>query len=609
MVAGRSFSPLRDIQTLFDTGTAAGLSDGQLLERFKSRRDATAEAAFEVLVLRHGPMVLRVCRNVLNDPNDAQDAFQATFLVLVRHCGSVRKRDSIGSWLYGVASRVAARARVEAARRRSVERRGGLRVVTAVDSPEDGDPTWADLGPAVQEEVRRLPEKYRAAATVLCYWQGLTHGSRPPASSRSPAGYGCEAGGGSGARDLLRRRLIRRGVMPVGSEAAPALDAVLAFAPLAIPNDLLSSTIKAGALVAAGRSVTDVTSASVAVLVQAILRSMIMMKLKTTAICLMFIGAGGGGAILAAPPADPARGTRAAAHGPRPSGTKSQPALHVMDSYVVEPPDLIIVEVLEALPGRPISGERLVRPDGKISLGFYGEIYVAGLTIEIKEKVIKHLQKHLSDETLGLVVLDDNTSKIIRKIDPKDSDRVSVDVANYNSKVYYVQGEVLVPGRLPVTGHETVLDAITFAGGLTPRADHAKVVLYRQEKGGALRTLPVNIDQITMGNDPTTNFQLEPGDRLVIPNRLDRLGTLRHEGTESEAAQTSLERSSAASRKRPGDRRDLVRRPGQADLPRDDEGSGRPDSNRGSLLGVERRLGEFERKLDMILETLKSKGR
>ena len=115
MAGGPSVAVLRDIQTLFDTGTVSGLSDRQLLERFESGRDASAEAAFEVLVQRHGPMVLRVCQNVLGDATDAQDAFQATFLVLVKRAGSIRRLESLGSWLYGVACRVAARARVEAA--------------------------------------------------------------------------------------------------------------------------------------------------------------------------------------------------------------------------------------------------------------------------------------------------------------------------------------------------------------------------------------------------------------------------------------------------------------------------------------------------------------
>ena len=116
MAAGTSVAILRDIQTLFDSGTANGLSDRQLLERFASRGGASAEAAFELLVLRHGPMVLRVCRNVLGDSSDAQDAFQATFLVLVRRRGSIGGMESLGGWLYGVACRLAARAgRVSAA--------------------------------------------------------------------------------------------------------------------------------------------------------------------------------------------------------------------------------------------------------------------------------------------------------------------------------------------------------------------------------------------------------------------------------------------------------------------------------------------------------------
>ena len=136
-----------------------------------------------------------------------------------------------------------------------------------------------------------------------------------------------------------------------------------------------------------------------------------------------------------------------------------------LPDYVVEPPDLIRVEVFEALPGRPITGERLVRPDGKISLDFYGEVYVAGLTTdEIKEKVVIHLRKFIPDEILGLVEQDENGQ--VRHIPPVESDRVFVDVTSYNSKVYYVQGDVRQPGRLPITGNETVLDAINYAGGL-----------------------------------------------------------------------------------------------------------------------------------------------
>ncbi len=203
MSGGPSVSLLRDIQTLFDVGTAAGLSDRQLLEQFTTCRDAAGEAAFEVMVMRHGPMVLRVCRSVLADPHDAQDAFQATFLVLVRHCRSIRNFESLGSWLFGVASRVALRARVDAARRRVAERRGALRVITAVDSLKDGEPDLSDFGPIVLEAVHQLPEKYRAVV-VLCYWEGLTQ-------DRAAVQLGIPLG-------TVRSRLARAG------HAAPSAD-------------------------------------------------------------------------------------------------------------------------------------------------------------------------------------------------------------------------------------------------------------------------------------------------------------------------------------------------------------------------------------------------
>lgn len=189
-----------------------------------------------------------------------------------------------------------------------------------------------------------------------------------------------------------------------------------------------------------------------------------------------------------------------------------------MPDYVVEPPDLILVEVLEALEGRPISGERLVRPDGKITLGFYGEVYVAGLTIpEVKEKIVLHLRKYLSDELLGLFEEDPKTGKPI-PIDPKDTDRVFVDVTAYNSKNYYVLGDVGAPGKLPITGNETVLDALQYAGGLLPTAAPQNIRLVRPAPPGACceQLLPVNIAAITSGGDPTTNYQLMPGDRIVV---------------------------------------------------------------------------------------------
>ncbi|WP_237722611.1 polysaccharide biosynthesis/export family protein [Singulisphaera acidiphila] len=195
-----------------------------------------------------------------------------------------------------------------------------------------------------------------------------------------------------------------------------------------------------------------------------------------------------------------------------------------MPEYVVEPPDLLLVEVLEALPGRPISGERLVKPDGKISLGFYGEVYVAGLTtLEIKEKIVLHLRQYVSDDYLGLWRLDpgdpedpDDDKQV--PVDPKDSDRVFVDITAYNSKVYYVQGDVAAPGRMPITGNETVLDAINYAGGLIATAAPQNIRLVRPAPPGACcqQVLPVNLAAIVSAGDPTTNYQLMPGDRLMV---------------------------------------------------------------------------------------------
>ena len=109
---------LKHLHTLYDVGVIGDLTDGQLLERFVIRRDAAAEAVFSTLIERHGPMVLRVCLQVLGNSHDADDAFQATFLVLVRNAGAIRRRDSVASWLYGVAQRVAMRAKADATRRR-----------------------------------------------------------------------------------------------------------------------------------------------------------------------------------------------------------------------------------------------------------------------------------------------------------------------------------------------------------------------------------------------------------------------------------------------------------------------------------------------------------
>jgi protein involved in polysaccharide export with SLBB domain len=301
--------------------------------------------------------------------------------------------------------------------------------------------------------------------------------------------------------------------------------------------------------------------------------------------------------------------------------------------YVVEPPDLVLVEVLEALPGRPLSGERLVRPDGTIDLGFYGSLSVRGLTAsQIKTKLILKLRTHITDETLGLyrvkeelapfppgdepgrlkprgpaktpssaitpttpgaaakvrqtsarragppsrtcpksltaprliaqaeppppapppsepqnrVVLPAGSNVRItievqnhpgqpagppmpdeaelmmdqmewELVDPADSDRVFVDITAYNSKTYYVQGDVAQPGRLPWTGRDTVLDALNYAGNIIPSGDPKDIKLVRPARGGKpAKVYQIDYEAILQRGDARANLQLFPGDRLIV---------------------------------------------------------------------------------------------
>ncbi len=164
-------SALQEIRSLFQFGAIGNLTDGQLLEKFVSGTKDSAEAAFTELVIRHGPMVWRVCHRVLNDADHAQDAFQSTFLVLVQHAESVRKKDSVASWLHGVAGRVALCARAAESRRRKHEERyaGGQQRVLHTCGSEN-----LELARLLDEELRRLPDRFRTPI-VLCDLEDVTH--------------------------------------------------------------------------------------------------------------------------------------------------------------------------------------------------------------------------------------------------------------------------------------------------------------------------------------------------------------------------------------------------------------------------------------------------
>ena len=274
MLGRRDGDVLRQIHRLFHGGSVGGLSEWQLLDRYASRGD---ESAFEALLARHGPMVLGVCRRVLDEPQAVEDAFQATFLVLVRKAGSLGANDSIGHWLYGVARRVALHARSDSARRRSREvALGGAERVDRGDEPGKGE-----LAPILDEELDRLPWKYRAPV-VLCYLEGLTH-EEAARQLRWP--IGSVKGRLSRAKLLLRGRLARRGLVPSAGlvVALPGRDV---WAAVAVPESLRQATVQLAIRASAGRAAAGFASASVVRLMEGVLSAMFATKLKVAATIL-----------------------------------------------------------------------------------------------------------------------------------------------------------------------------------------------------------------------------------------------------------------------------------------------------------------------------------
>ena len=263
-------SALRDLRALFDAATTAGLSDEQLLRRYADRRAGVgvvgADAAFATLVDRHGPMVWGVCRRALGNAHEAEDAFQATFLVLARRADAVRVDGSLGRWLHGVASRVASRARADGLRRLARERRAA----TGEPSSHPPDLERDELLAALDEELGRLPEKYRSPM-VLCHLEGLTYAG-------AAEQLGCPPGTIKGrlakGRELLRARLARRGL---GLPASATGALILPGAGPAVPPSLAESTARLGPAIARPAAVAGV-STSVLTLAKGVIRTMILMR-------------------------------------------------------------------------------------------------------------------------------------------------------------------------------------------------------------------------------------------------------------------------------------------------------------------------------------------
>jgi RNA polymerase sigma factor (sigma-70 family) len=257
---------VRHIRKLVGADVVAQPSDTELLERFVAGRE---EEAFATLLRRHGPLVWSVCWQVLHHRQDAEDAFQATLLLLARQAGSIRRSEAVASWLYRVAYRVARKAGQNLANRRRKESQVAQRSV----SPPEAEAGWRELQAILNEELGRLPEKYRAPF-ILCCLEGQ---SGPEAASRLGWKVGTVTGRLSEARKLLQHRLARRGVL---LSAVPAAAALGHQGATAASSTLTEGTTKAALALAARAPTAGLISARAAALVQGMSRKLIVTRLK-----------------------------------------------------------------------------------------------------------------------------------------------------------------------------------------------------------------------------------------------------------------------------------------------------------------------------------------
>lgn len=268
----------RRLSTLFTLGAIGDLTDGQLLERFLTGEGEAAELAFAALVERHGAMVLRVCRARAGDANEALDAFQATFLVLIKKSRGLWVKDSLGPWLHQVAYRTASRARNAQARRRRAERTAA-EITAASETPHDGDPCWWEQ--TLQEEINRLPERYRSAI-VLCDLEGNTCEEAARKMGRPVGTVKCWRSRG---RERLRLRLIRRGVTLTAG-------AGLALSGRAAPGAVLAARAARTLLEVLS---TGVVPGNVRAMVTGVAKAMILDKLKMAATVVLALVVATGG--------------------------------------------------------------------------------------------------------------------------------------------------------------------------------------------------------------------------------------------------------------------------------------------------------------------------
>ncbi len=274
-------TPGRQLERLFRLGTVGGMTDPQLLEQFVARDGEAAELAFEALVDRHGPMVFRVCRSVLRDVHAAEDAFQATFLVLARKAQTLGSHDLLSNWLYGVASRTARKAKAAAIRRRALELQAAQAKPAVIVEPQQNR-DQDDLAQVLHQEIDRLPGSYRAAV-VVCYLEGMTQSQ---AAQELRLAESTVRGRLARARKLLGHRLARRGLALSTGLATLGGSAYAADLALAATQarDLAHAALQFGRHGQAAQGAVSATAHGIA---QGVLFTMWLNSLKTIAALLI----------------------------------------------------------------------------------------------------------------------------------------------------------------------------------------------------------------------------------------------------------------------------------------------------------------------------------
>ena len=362
MAATRLCSLIGHIEKLSGGRCERQRTDRQLLEDFSARRD---ETAFAELVARHGSMVLRVCRRMLHHEQDAEDAFQATFLVLAQGCGSILKREALANWLHGVAYRTAMKAKRSAARRRNHE--AHLRERTP---PPATTPTWDDVQAVLDEEIQRLPASVRSAF-VLCVLEGKSHAA---AAVALQCKEGTVASRLSRARQRLQQQLARRGIKLAALLAA--LCVAEGASKAAVPTVLAQTAVRSGILVASGGTAAGLIPPHVAALATGVTRAMFLQQSKIATVVLLVVGLLAGAGVLThqalAAKEQPVGSQKSEARSPEPPAATGTPKPAEAKPPAADDKDSLAYSGRVLGPdGKPVAGAKLyLTPAGYLHKAF-----------------------------------------------------------------------------------------------------------------------------------------------------------------------------------------------------------------------------------------------